>query len=235
MKKLLVLHRSVFHIYDFILQNKNLPAHLYKDLLHIVIYMLLGQEIGFHSKSESIFLPTLYNKHVYLQNESLEKVLYLMDATSSLDDKGNVSLVIPSLYKEQIQNLLIGLLKNKKFHLKPIYDNIVFYINSYISICAKLRLDEDILLTSSMHNLRKKSNLIDVKVFSVVNNRNVTEVQFYSKYTNFDKEYCANYRFIVTKSVSLNFPVGSYVFGVLHYDKRTVTLYKDPKCLYPLD
>ena len=235
MKKLLVLHSSLFHIYDFILQNKNLPSHLYKDLLHIIIYILLGQEISFYSKSESIFLPTLYNKNVYLQNESLEKILYLMDATSSLDDNGNVSLVISGLYKEQIQNLLIGLLKNKKFHLKPIYDNIAFYINSYVSICAKLKLGEDILLTSSMHNLRKKSKLIDVKVFSVVNNKNVTEVQFYSKYTNFDKEYCANYRFIVTKSVSLHFPTGSHVFGVLHYDKKTVTLYKDPKCLHSLD
>jgi hypothetical protein len=233
MKKLLISHSSLFHIYDFILKNKNLPIYLYKDLLHIIIYILLGQEIGFCYKSESVFLPASYNKHIYLQNESLEKTLYLMDATSTLDDKGNVSFSVSGFYREQIQNILISLLKNKKLHLKPTYDNIVFYINSYVSICAKLELNEDLLLTSSMHNLRKKSKSIDVKVFSVVNSKHITEVQLYSKYTNFEKEYSANYRFLITKSVSLDFPVGDYVFGVIHYDRKTVTIYKDPECLNP--
>lgn len=233
MKKLLISHASLFHIYDFILQNKNLPINLYKDLLHIIIYVLLSQEIGFCYKSESVFLPASYNKDIYLQNESLEKTLYLMDATSSLDDKGNVSFPVYGFYREQIQNILISLLKKKKLHLKPIYDNIVSYTNSYVSICAKLGLDEDLLLTSSMHNLRKKSKSIDVKVFSVVNSNHITEVQLYSKYTNFEKEYCVNYRFLITKSVSSDFPVGDYVFGVLHYDRKAVTIYKDPECLNP--
>jgi hypothetical protein len=76
MKKLLISHAALFHIYDFILQNKNLPIDLYKDLLHIIIYVLLSQEIGFCYKSESVFLPASHNKDIYLQNESLEKTLY---------------------------------------------------------------------------------------------------------------------------------------------------------------
>lgn len=233
MKKLLISHSTLFHIYDFILQNKSLPTNLYKDLLHIIIYILLGEEIAFCQKSESVFLPASYDKNLYLQNESLEKTLYLMDATSSLDNNRNVSFSISGFYREQILNILVSLLKSKKLHLKPIYDNIVFYTNSYVSICAKLKLDEDLLLTSSMHNLRKKSKSIDVRVFSVVNSKYITEVQLYSKYTNFEKEYCSNYRFLITKSVSLDFPVGDYVFGILHYDKKTVTIYKDPECLNP--
>ena len=106
MKKLLISHSTLFHIYDFILQNKSLPTNLYKDLLHIIIYILLGEEIAFCQKSESVCLPASYDKNLYLHNESLEKTLYLMDATSSLDNNRNVSFSISGFYREQILYLI---------------------------------------------------------------------------------------------------------------------------------
>lgn len=233
MKKLLLSHSTVFYIYDFITQNKPLPVHLFKDLLFIIIYTLLGQEIAFSRKGESVYLPSSYNKNVYLETELLEKALYLVDATTSLDETGHVKFVVSGIYKEQIQTILIGLLKNRNFRLKPIYDNLSFYMNSYVSICANLKLEEDLLFTSFMQNLRKKSKSITLKVFSVTNSKDILEVQLYSKYNHFDKEYCNNYRFSISKSLSANYPVGSHVFGVIHHDSKKVTIYKDPECLHP--
>ena len=93
-----------------------------------------------------------------------------------------------------------------------------------------MKLEGDTEFLFFLHNLRKKSKVLTTKLFTVVGPKGILEVNVYSKYDNFDQEYCSNYRFIISGSNDTAYPVGSYVFGTIQSDESTVILYKNPEC-----
>jgi len=230
MKKLTISYLSIYQIYNVVLKNEKLLAKQYVDLVMLLIFVLLHGNVFLSEKTQSLFLEKTIHNTLLVKNELLQKTLYYMDATVSIDDKGNVIFPLKGIYQEQILSLLYILFHGKNISFKPVFDNVAFYESVYSSICEKLKLEQDYEFLSYLHNLRKKGKILTTKVFTIKGNKNILEAELYSKYDYFDKEYCNNYRFIITKSNDISYPVGSYVFGTIQPDNTTVILYKDPEC-----
>ena len=230
MKKQLILRLSMYQTYNSVLKNENFLPKQYLDLVMLLIYLLLNLNVSLAEQIQSSLVQKKDDNTIVVKKELLEKTLYYMDATASLDDKGNVIFTLRGFYHEQVLSLLSTLLQGKSIGFKPVFDNVAFYESVYCSICEKLNLEEDLEFLSYLHNLNKKSNVLTTKILTIVGNKDILEVKLYSKYDYFDKEYCNNYRFIITKSNDTTYPVGSYVFGTIQPNKSSVILYRNPEC-----
>ena len=222
-----ISHCSLRSSYERVLSNTSLFLKEYQLLTVILIYVQLRIKIRVIQRVD--FFDSSY-KDVLLTRSLLDKSLYFMDATASKDTNGNITVLLPMIYKEQVLKLLSNLLQSMEFNIKPAYENGIFYETTYGSICDKLNLDKDILLLFFLQNVHKKSKSVHVRGFTVVDYDQSLEVQLYSKYDNFDKDECTNYRFVVTKSTISEYPVGSYIFGVIQPNKCDVILYRNREC-----
>ena len=230
MKKLTISYLSMYQMYNVVLKNEKLLPKQYVDLVMLLIFVLLNGNVLLTEKTKSFLLEETINNTLLVKKELLEKTLYYMDATVSTDDTGNVIFSLRGIYNQQILGLLHILLQGKIISFRPVFDNVAFYESVYSSICEKVNLEQDYEFLSYLRNLRKKGKVLTTKVFTIKGNKSILEVELYSKYDYFDKEYCNNYRFIITKSNDILYPVGSYVFGTIQPDSTTVILFKDPQC-----
>lgn len=222
-----ISHCSLRSIYERVLSNTSLFLKEYQLLTVILIYVQLRIKIRVTQRVD--FFDSSY-KDVLLTRALLDKTLYFMDAIASKDINGNITVFLPMMYREQLLKLLSSLLQSIESNIKPAYENGIFYETTYGSICDKLNLDKDTLLLFYLQNVHKKSKSVYVRGLSVVDYDQSLEVQLYSKYDNFDKDECTNYRFVVTKSSVSEYPVGSYIFGVIQPNKCDVILYKNREC-----
>ena len=230
MKKPIVLDFSIYQTYISVSKKENFTPRQYLELVTLVINLLLQGDTLLYSKVDTITIKKNSDNSVFVYKELLDKTLYYMDATVNVDNENNVNFSLGGIYYQQIMSLLHILSKNKKISIKPDFDIIPFYEGVYTSICGKLKLEGDTQFLFFMHNLRKKSKVLTTKLFTIVGPKNILEVKVYSKYENFDQEYCSNYRFVVSESNDTAYPVGSYVFGTIQSDESTVILYKNPEC-----
>ena len=221
-----ISHFLLYSIFDQIIIDKSLSPKDYQLLTVILIYVQLRAKIRVTQRVEFV-TPS---SDVLVTRSLLDKSLYLLDAMASLDSNGNITVVLPIMYKQQVLKTLVCLLHDKEFHIKPAYENGRFYESTYISICEKLNLEKDLLFLWYVQNVHKKSKSLHVRGLYVINYQQSLEVHLYSKYDNFDKDECNNFRFVVTKSSIIEYPVGSYVFGVIQPSKCEVILYKDREC-----
>ena len=221
-------------MYSLVLKNENLTPEQYVELVILVIYVLLKGDAFLKERVNPIFIEKTAGNNVEVDRGLLNKALYYMDAIVGVDDSNNVIFPLRGTYYQQILSLLHLLSQNKKICMKPVFDNIPFYQSVYTSICQKLKLEEDSDFLFFLHNLRKKGKNFATKIFTVIGSTNILEVEFYTKYDNFDKEYCNNYRFTISKSKNMVYPVGSYVFGTIQTDQKSVILYQNPECTLPI-
>jgi len=221
-----ISHFLLHSIYERIINNKLLLPKEYASLTTLLIYVQLRTKIQITQKVE----PVTLTKSITVTRSSLDKALYFMDAMVGLDQNGKVNLFIPSVHKEQVLVVLSHLLQEKALSVKPAYENASFYEKTYNSIYEKLNVEKDSQFAYYLQNVHKKSKSSYVCGFSVIGYEQYLEVKLYSKYDNFDKDECNNYRFIVTKSLLHKYPVGSYLFGVIQPNKTEVILYMDRGC-----
>jgi hypothetical protein len=220
-------HCSLRSIYERVLSNTSLFLKEYQLLTVILIYVQLRIKIRVTQRVD--FFDSSH-KDVLLTRALLDKTLYFMDAIASKDINGNITVFLPMIYREQLLKLLSSLLQSIEPNIKPAYESGIFYETTYGSICDKLNLDKDTLLLFYLQNVHKKSKSVYVRGLSVVDYDQSLEVQLYSKYDNFNRDECTNYRFVVTKSSVSEYPVGSYIFGVIQPNKCDVILYKNREC-----
>jgi len=230
MKKPIILDFSIYQTYSSILKNESFTPQQYLELVTLVINLLLRGNPPLYSRVDAITIAKTFDNSVFVSKELLNKTLYYMDATVSLDNANNVHFSLSGIYYQQILSLLYILSQGKKTSIKPDFDIIPFYERVYTSICGKLKLEGDTEFLFFLHNLRKKSKVLATKLFSIIGPKDILEIKLYSKYDNFDQEYCSNYRFVISESNNTDYPVGSYVFGTIQPDKSTVILYKNPEC-----
>ncbi len=231
-------------IYESIYANKALSVNQYMCLLHISIYKLLNAPLSCKAVKNASFEPKVEDSTTVAKSSVLLKAVYYMDATADLDDSGTVPFLLNGVYKEQILHLLTCLLQNKPFVVKKVRGNNSFLESAYHSILSKLSLD--------VVNLSDKGYLLDYlqkvtseeteshkdtvgKFYPVMNFRKITGASLYSKYDNFDKDDCSNYRFMITESTSLKYPEGSFIFGVVTSNNKEVVLYTDAECTMKLE
>jgi len=230
MKKLIISDLSMYQTYSLISKNGNFTPKQYLELVTVVIYLLLKGDIFLLEKVKPIFIEKTAENSILVKKEVLNKALYYMDATVRLDAKNNVIFSLHGLYSKQILSLLYILLQDRKLLIKPDFNSVTFYESVYTSICNKLKLEQDSEFLFFLQNMRKKSKVLVTKSFIIIGPKNISEIELYSKYDYFDKEYCDNYRFIIIKSNDTAYPVGSYVFGKIQSDKVSVILYQNPEC-----
>ena len=221
-----ISHFLLCSIYDRIITDRSLSPKDYQLLTVILMYVQLRTKIKVTQRIEFV----TSSLDVLVTRSLLDKSLYFLDAMASLDANGNIAVVLPIAYKQPVLKTLVCLLQDKEFSIKPSYENGRFYESTYISICEKLNLEKDLLFLWYLQNVHKKSKSVHVRGLSVINCQQSLEVHLYSKYDNFDKDECNNFRFVVTKSSIIEYPVGSYVFGVIQPSKCEVILYKDREC-----
>jgi len=106
MKKLTISYLSIYQIYNVVLKNEKLLAKQYVDLVMLLIFVLLHGNVFLSEKTQSLFLEKTIHNTLLVKNELLQKTLYYMDATVSIDDTGNVIFPLKGIYQEQILSLL---------------------------------------------------------------------------------------------------------------------------------
>jgi len=243
MRKLTLSFRNVYTIYELVFDNKPLSPKQFLDVLDIVMYTLLKEQIVCSQKENVTFIQRTsadLGSTIVLNPELLLKTLYYLDATAGTDDDGNVPFLLNGLYKEEVLRILFCLLQKKSLVCKRIRISSSFLETIYFSILSKLKYEkqdykEEYYVLTYLQRLSMKDKTSQHKLYSVVGLCNITEVSYYSKYDHFDKEYCNKFRFIVTQSTSLAYPVDSFVFGIIQLNKTSVILYKDSECLFPIE
>jgi len=246
MRKFVVSFCDVNNIYNVICGHRLLSQKEYLLLAEILIYATLTKEkrqkecILFVEKENVEFVPEANVSPDMINLDLLLKALYYMDATLAVDYHGNVPFLLNGAFKNQVVFVLTCLLQNKPFFLKQNLNTLGFLEKVYLSIALQLNMNgKDLLnegyLLDYLQRLYQKRRLLANKMYSVLRPNKITEVSFYTKYDNFHKEFCYNFRFLVTKSTSAKCPVGSFVFGVVQPNRSSVILYKDADCLFPME
>jgi hypothetical protein len=240
MKKLVLSSSNVHNLYESFCDNKLLSPKQYLYLLDVLIYTLLNEEITLQRNQSVTPQLKLNYSLTEAKPDLLVKVLYYMDATVGLNEDGSVPFLLGGLYKDQIMFVLSCLLQNKRVLCKRVRTPVSFLEKVYFSICTKLKMDKKDLVDEGylfhhLQRLSKKEKKFTNQLFSVLGLKKISEVSLYSKYDHFDKEYCNNYRFIVTQSTSTLYPVGAFVFGTIVTKSSFVVLYKDSKCTLPIE
>lgn len=224
-----ISHTTLFSIFHKITNNQPLFPREYVLLIIILSYVQLKTTNKINIIGRIKFDYTLQT-NVSLKKTLLDKTLYFMDATASLTSDNKINICITNVYKEQISQVLIFLLQDKNFDIKPAYGHASYYETTYASICQKLGLEKEPFLLDYLQNVHKKSKDPRVRGYSVVGYEQFVEVEIHTKYDNFDKEDCSNFIFVVKKSNHPQFPLGSYIYGVIQPNKTDVILYKNREC-----
>jgi hypothetical protein len=234
MKKLTLSRRSVCKLYESICDSKLLSVEEYFYILNLLIYTLLDVRISLQEKQTISFIKRVEDCLIEVDSNVLLKTLYYMDATVDFDSNEKVPLLVNGIYKQHILYVLSSLLLNKRVGCKKLYINISFMEKVYISICTKLKMEKEKLMDQGflfdyLQRLIKKNKNIPNQFFLPLALKTIKEVSIYSKYDDFDKEICNNYRFLITQSTNNKYPVGSFVFGTIRTGSFVI-LYKDSKC-----
>ncbi len=224
-----IARTTLFSIFDKITNNQPVFPKEYVLLIIILSYVQLKATNKINLIGEIKFDHSLQT-NVLLKKTLLDKTLYYMDATASLTGDNKINICIANVYKEQILQVLIFLLQDKNFLIKPAYGHASYYETTYTSICQKLRLEKEPFLLDYFQNIHKKSKDPQVRGYSVIGYEQSVEVEIHTKYDNFDKEDCNNFIFVVKKTNHLQFPLGSYIYGVIQPNKTDVILYKNREC-----
>jgi hypothetical protein len=224
-----ISYSTLSSIFGRISINQPLFTREYILLIIILSYVQLRSTNKIKIIGKINFDNTL-RKNILLKKPLLDRTLYFMDATAALTDDNKVNFCIADVYKEQILQVLTFLLQDKDFNIKPAYGHASYYETTYVSICEKLGLEKDSFLLDYLKNVHKKSKDPQVRGYLVIGYEHSVEVQIHTKYNNFDKEDSTNFIFLVKKSNCPQFPLGSYIYGVIQPNKTDVILYKDREC-----
>ena len=82
-------------------------------------------------------------------------------------------------------------------------------------------------MSSQKRFIPNPNKMSDIEIFDDLSN---DEEIYLDSYNNFDKEDSTNFIFLVKKSNCPQFPLGSYIYGVIQPNKTDVILYKDREC-----
>lgn len=249
MKKLQVSYSDLYAVHQSIVEDKALSPTQFMHVVNISFYTVFKEKVVCTEAKNFVPKPKLEDLGNQVDLNLLIKSIYYMDATSDVDDSGNILFRVGGVYKLQLLTIFTCLLKNKplvfSYTTKHIRTTLSFLEKTYHSILEKLNfepftLEDKGYLSSRLQDFIKKAKNVDFLVvdhlFTVLHLKTITQVSFYSKYDDFDKEFCTNFRFKITKSTSTKYPIGRFVFGVIKSnDTNEVVIYKDSECLFPIE